>query len=141
MAQHPLNLALRFLLEICGLAAFAFWGWAWGDPWRWPLAIGLPVLASVIWGTFRTPEDASAKQHAPVPVHGIVRLTLELLFFGLAIVALATAEADATAATLAFILAGLVAVHYVLSWDRVFWLLLMRVGPRTPEEELVDPPV
>ncbi len=141
MAQHPLNLTFRFLLEICALAAFAFWGWAWGDPWRWPLAIGLPVLAMAVWGTFTMPEDQSRGKQGPVQVHGIVRLGIELLFFGLAIVALATAEADATAATLAFILAGLVAVHYVLSWDRVFWLLLMRVGPRTPEEELVDPPV
>lgn len=141
MAQHPVNLAFRFLLEICGLAAFAFWGWAWGDPWRWPLSIGLPVLAMVVWGTFTTPGDPSRGQQGPVQVHGIIRLGIELLFFGLAIVALATAEADAMATTLAFLLAGLVALHYILSWDRVFWLLLMRVGPRTPDDELVDPPV
>ncbi len=137
MANHPANLAFRFLLELFGLAAFAYWGWQWGDPWRWPLAVGLPVLAMIVWATFRTPGDASAKQHAPVPVHGIARLILELLFFGLATAALATAGATA----LALILAGLVVLHYILSWDRVLWLLLTRAGSPNPEEELPDPPM
>src|SRR5690606_6493062 len=117
MSQHPLNLAFRFLLEIAGLAAFAWWGWAWGDPWRWPLAIGIPVLAMVIWGVFRTPGDNTANPNAPVPVHGIVRLGIEMAFFGLAVVALFTAGSSVLGA----ILAGLVTLHYILSWDRVMW--------------------
>ena len=136
MANHPANLAFRFLLELFGLAAFAYWGWSVGGGWRWPLAIGLPVLAAVIWGTFRTPGDSSHGQHVPVAVHGIIRLMLELGFFGLAVVALFHAGATIPA----LILAVLVTVHYILSWDRVLWLLLMRAGPPTPEEELLDPP-
>ena len=140
MAQHPLNLAFRFLLEIAGLAAFAYWGWAWGDPWRWPLAIGIPVVAMIVWAVFRTPGDASANPKAPVPVHGIIRLSIELTFFGLAIVALFTAHANSRADLFGVILTLSVIVHYIISWDRVMWLLLMRVGPRTPEDELTDLP-
>jgi hypothetical protein len=138
MSKHPLNLALRFLLEVAGLAALAYWGWAWGDPWRWPLAIGLPLVAAVIWAMFRTPGDQSANQKAPMPVHGIIRLSIEMTFFGLAIVALFTAQANARAELFGTILTLLVILHYILSWDRVMWLLLMRVGPRTPEDDLPE---
>jgi hypothetical protein len=137
MSKHPMNLALRFLLELAGLAALAYWGWAWGDPWRWPLAIGLPMVAAIIWATFRTPGDQTANQKAPVPVHGIIRLSIEMTFFGLAIVALFTAQSSNDRAELAgSILTLAVLAHYILSWDRVMWLLLMRIGERTPEDEL-----
>lgn len=140
MSSHPLNLAFRFLLEIVGLSAFAYWGWAWGDPWRWPLAIGLPLLAAVIWATFRTPGDNSANPRAPVPVHGIIRLSIELTFFGLAIVALFTAQANDRAELFGVLLTLLVITHYILSWDRVMWLMLMRVGPPSSEDDLPDLP-
>ena len=140
MSKHPLNLALRFLLELAALSALAYWGWAWGDPWRWPLAIGLPLVAAVIWATFRTPGDWSAGAKTPVAVHGIIRLSIEMTFFGLAIVALFTAQANDRAELFGTILTLLVILHYILSWDRVMWLLLMRIGPRTPEDELPDIP-
>ena len=141
MSKNPANLAFRFLLELAALAAFAYWGWAWGDPWRWPLAIGLPLVAAVIWGTFRTPGDSSAGQKTPVEVHGIIRLSIEMTFFGLAIVALFTAQGAGSRAELTgAILTLLVMLHYVLSWDRVMWLLLMRVGPRNSDEDLPDIP-
>lgn len=136
MSQNPLNLAFRFLLEIAGWAAFAYWGWAWGGFWRWPLAIGVPLLTMVIWAVFRTPGDNSANPKAPVPVQGIVRLGLEMAFFGLAVVALFNAGSPIPGA----ILAVLVIAHYIVSWDRVMWLLLTRIGPRTPEEEWPDMP-
>jgi hypothetical protein len=117
VSMHPLNLGLRFVLEVAALAAFAWWGWAWGDPWRWPLAIGLPVLAAIIWGLFRTPGDGSANQKAPVPVHGIIRAELAGVILTLTVI-----------------------LHYVLSWDRVLWLMLTRISPPNPVDDLPDFP-
>lgn len=140
MSMHPLNLGFRFLLEVAALAAFAWWGWAWGDPWRWPLAIGLPLVAAIIWGLFRTPGDTTAKQRAPVPVHGIIRLSLEMTFFGLAIVALFTAQGNNRAEIAGAVFTLLVIAHYVLSWDRVMWLLLARISPPNPVDDLPNLP-
>jgi hypothetical protein len=120
MGSHPINLAVRFLLEIAGLAAIAYWGWSQHDGvLRFILAVGLPVLAAVLWGTFAVPEDPSRSGKAPVPVPGIVRLVLELAFFAFA----AWALYDAGKATLALILAAIVVIHYALSYDRIAWLL------------------
>lgn len=138
MSNHPLNLALRFVLEVAALAAFAYWGWAWGDPWRWPLAIGIPAIAAVVWAVFRTPGDSSAKDRTPVPVHGIIRLSIEMTFFGLAIVALFTAASNSRAELMGSLMTVLVLSHYVMSWDRVMWLMLTRIGPRTPDDQLTD---
>jgi hypothetical protein len=40
MSSHPVNLGLRFLLEISGLLALGYWGRGQGDGWlRYALAI------------------------------------------------------------------------------------------------------
>ena len=60
MGSHPLNLTLRFLLELAALIGFGYWGWgAAAGPLRWLLALGLPLLAAVLWGTFAVPDDPS----------------------------------------------------------------------------------
>ena len=85
MSQNPINLAVRFLLEIAALVAIGYWGWAQhAGILRYALVIGLPLLAAFLWGTLRVPEDASANGKAPVPVPGALRLLLELAFFGFA---------------------------------------------------------
>ncbi|CAN5618173.1 hypothetical protein BH23CHL2_BH23CHL2_24880 [soil metagenome] len=122
MAYHPVNLGFRFLLEVVGLSAFAFWGWAWGGWIRWPLAIGAVLGAMAVWGIFRTPEDRTSGSGV-VATPGPVRLAIELGFFALAILALFTAHANDRADWLAIALAVAVIIHYVLSWDRVRWLL------------------
>ena len=82
MSNHPLNLAFRFLLELAGLAAMGYWGWQQGSGWvRFAAAVLVPLAASVLWGTFRVPDDPGK---APVPVPGFVRLLLEAAFFGFA---------------------------------------------------------
>ena len=78
------NLALRFLLELCALAALAYWGFKTG---RGPIAkiglgIGTPLLAAVVWGTFVAPQ-------APVAVPWPLRLVLQVAIFGLAAAGLA----------------------------------------------------
>ena len=87
MSSNPINLAVRFLLEIFSLAVIGVWGWKQSDSWeKYVLAIGLPVIAAVIWGTFAVANDPSRSGNAPVPVSGIVRLGIEFLFFGFEIV-------------------------------------------------------
>lgn len=120
MAYHPLNLALRFLLEIAALVALGYWGFdQHSGIWRFVLGLGVPVLAAIAWGTLAVPGDRSRSGKAPVPVSGTVRLLLELSFFGAAALALY----DAGQPILALILAGVTLLHYALSYDRVAWLV------------------
>jgi hypothetical protein len=53
-----LNLALRFGLELCALAALAYGGWH--TPWavwtRILIALALPLIAAVIWGRWVAPR-------------------------------------------------------------------------------------
>jgi protein involved in polysaccharide export with SLBB domain len=67
MGQNPLNLALRFVLEIVALIAVGYWGWtAATGVLGYVLAIGLPLLAAVFWGTFRVPGDDSGSSTGDV---------------------------------------------------------------------------
>lgn len=120
MSNHPLNLGLRFLLEVAALVAIGAWGWSLSDgPIRYLWAIGLPIAAAAAWGTFRVPEDASASGRAPVPIPGWARLALEFALFGWATVALFARGST----SLAGIYLGVVVLHYGLSYDRILWLV------------------
>jgi hypothetical protein len=78
MSSNPLNLALRFLLEVLGLLALGYWGWNKAEGiFRYLLALGIPIIAAAIWGTFRVPNDPGK---APVRVPGILRLVIEIAF-------------------------------------------------------------
>ena len=120
MGSNPINLAVRFILEMAGLVALGWWGWNQGEGiLRFLLALGIPFLAAVLWGTFAVPDDPSRSGEARVPVPGIVRLMLELAFFGLA-----TWSLFATGlTTLGWIYGIAVLIHYVISYDRVMWLV------------------
>ena len=123
MSTHPLNLAFRFLLELAAYVAIGYWGWHSGAGFsRFLFALGAPLLWAVLWGTFAVPDDPSRSGKAPVPVPGVLRLALELAFFGFA----AWALHDTGATSLGLALASLVLVHYVLSYDRCVWLVTGR---------------
>jgi hypothetical protein len=120
MGFHPLNLGLRFLLELAALVAFGFWGWSLAAGWmRLPLTLAAPITAASMWGLFNVPGDRSRSGAAPIPVKGIVRLAVELAFFALAVWALAASDH----ASLGIILAVAVAIHYAISYDRIAWLV------------------
>jgi hypothetical protein len=120
MGSHPLNLALRFLLEIGALVTIGYWGFSQhAGFWRWLLGLGGPLVVAVLWGTFAVPGDPSRSGRAPVPVHGALRLVLELAVFGFGVWALF----DAGSTLLALVFAGLTIVHYALSYDRIAWLI------------------
>lgn len=58
MSNQPVNLAVRFILELVVLSAFGWWDWQRGaEVLRPGLALGLPLLIAVIWITFAVPED------------------------------------------------------------------------------------
>jgi hypothetical protein len=118
MSKNPANLALRFALELGALAALAYWGWTeHGGIGRFVFGIGLPVAAA--WGTFRVPDDP---RDPPVTVPGWVRLLLEVIYFAAAVILLAAAGES----RIAVIFGVIVALHYVVSYDRIWWLLTER---------------
>lgn len=119
MGSHPLNLAVRFLLEIAALVAIGYWGFEQSGIWRFVIGIGGPFIAAALWGTFAVPGDPSRSGEAPVPIPGVLRLVLELSLFAFA----AWALYDAGSTLLAALLAGITIAHYLLSYDRVTWLI------------------
>ena len=123
MSNHPLNLIYRFLLELSALVALGWWGWQQSEGLlRVILAIGLPLLAAAAWGTFAVPNDKSRSGKAPIPVPGLIRLLLEfLILFGAA-----WALNHGGAQNLARVFALAILSHYLLSYDRVLWLLKRR---------------
>jgi hypothetical protein len=117
MGYNPFNLALRFVLELVALYFIGRWGWVKYDGiLRFALAMGLPLIAAAVWGVFRVPDDGGAPV---VRVPGIVRLSIEALYFGFAIWGLF----DMGATTTAWIFGAIVLLHYLISYDRIFRVL------------------
>jgi hypothetical protein len=100
------NDGVRFLLELCALAALAYWGWQTGPTGvSIVLAIAAPVAAAIVWGAFVAPK---APRHPRDPW----RLVLELLVFGSGVAGLAAARGT----RLALVLGAIVAVHLALTF-------------------------
>lgn len=78
-----LNLGLRFILELCLLAAVGYWGFQLDESWPIQIGtgIGVPLLVAVIWGTFTSPK-------APYLLQEPWRFGLEIVLFGLGAAAL-----------------------------------------------------
>jgi hypothetical protein len=120
MGSHPVNVLLRFLLELCVLAVAGYWGWSVsGGFTRFLLVWGVPLLLAIVWGTFAVPDDPSRSGRAPIPVPGVLRLLLELANFSFGVWALYSLGHPVPG----LILAVLVVVHYILSYDRITWLV------------------
>lgn len=82
-ALMGINLAVRFLLEICILITVGYWGFKTGSGWplKLLLGIGVPALIAVIWGMFGAPNSVFHLQ-------GLLLLVLELIIFGSGVAAL-----------------------------------------------------
>lgn len=118
--MNPINLALRFFLEVIALGALGWWAWAQTDSWwRAPFAIAVVLLTTILWGTFAVPNDPSRGGAGLVQVPGIARLALELLVFGAAAFALKMLGRPTFASAFAI----LVVLHYAWSHERVAWLI------------------
>lgn len=120
MGSNPINLAIRFLLELTALIVIGIWGWHQSESWlRFVLAFGLPIIAATLWGTFAVPNDPSRSGNALIAIPGIIRLVLELAFFSFATWALYKLGHS----NLAFVFGAIVAIHYLISYDRIKWLI------------------
>ena len=119
MSQNPLNLTVRFLLELIALVALGTWAKTqFSGVLGFILMIAVPLFAAIAWGTFNVKGDPSRSGKAPVPVPGIVRLLLELVYFGAATWALSTLSP-----TYGWIFGMVTLLHYLFSHDRILWLL------------------
>ena len=105
------NLGVRFLLELCALAALGYWGYRVVEPAlaRVALAIGTPLALAVVWGTFLSPK-------ASVSLPDAVTLLLQLAVLGGAAWALFRAGQEPLAA----IFGGAVLVNaaLMLAWHQ-----------------------
>lgn len=120
MGSHPVNLAVRLLLEMSALVFLGLWGWKQSDGWpRYLLAFGIPIIFAMIWGTFAVPDDPSRSGKAPIVTPGIIRLAIEIGVFACATWSLY--DIGFSKVSLAF---GIIVVlHYILSYDRIKWLM------------------
>jgi hypothetical protein len=117
MNTNPINLVVRFALEIAMLISLGYWGWHLSGTWiKYIEAVGLPVTAAILWGVFRIQNDPKP---APVEIPGILRLVLELGLFAFATWALY----DLGFIRLSMIMAVMVILHYLVSYDRT-WAML-----------------
>lgn len=101
------NLGLAFALELCMLAAFAYWGVRTGNgtPSKVALGVGAPLLAIIVWGLFMAPR---ATFPLPAPIHA----ALFLVIFGAAAFALARAGQP----TLAIAFAAVSVLNYAAAF-------------------------
>ncbi|GAA3125095.1 YrdB family protein [Streptosporangium carneum] len=72
------NLLVMFLLELGVLASTCYWGFTVGQNWPVKLLLGLgaPALFIVVWAVF------GAANGAQIPLTGLARVALEVLWFG-----------------------------------------------------------
>ena len=103
--MKTVNLAVAFLLELCMLAALAYWGFQTGAsvPLNIIFGIGAPLIAILIWARFMAPTSAHR-------LSGSAYLLVKLIIFGLAVIGLAVAGQI----TLAIIFAVVSVINQVL---------------------------
>jgi hypothetical protein len=104
-------LGVRFLLELCLLAALGYWGFHSGGNIFADLALGLgaPTLAAIVWGTYVAPK-ARVRLSAPR------QLACEIAVFAVGIAALASTGQVRLAVL--FAVAAIVSRALVSAWGR-----------------------
>jgi hypothetical protein len=123
MTKHPINLTVRFCLELAMLISLGIGGWHLPVA-RWAAlacAIGLPLAAAILWGIVATKDDFVRSTSAPIMVPGWARLALEtLLFAGAAVALFASGYVSA-----AWTFSAIVVAQNLVSYDR--WARLLRL--------------
>ncbi len=111
------NLVVAFVLELCALAALAYWGFNTGEGTQTHLVLGIgaPLIVAAVWGLFLAPR-------AVRPIAPLANLVLKLIVFGAASLALAVSGQ----LTLSQILAVVAAINLSLAW---VWKQAPGLGP------------
>jgi hypothetical protein len=105
------NAAVRFVLELCALAAFGYWGFASADGAKaFLLGVGVPVLVVMVWGTFGSPG-------APLRAAAPIRLALLGVIYGWAVAALASVGQVVLAVVLGVAVVANTALLYALGQE------------------------
>ncbi|MFP7296864.1 YrdB family protein [Neobacillus niacini] len=77
-----INLAIRFLLELCALAAVGYWGFHTGNGiMKLITGGGAPIVIAVVWGVFGSPK-------AIIKLPMVLHLFFEIIMFGIPAIAL-----------------------------------------------------
>lgn len=106
------NLGMRFLLELCVFAAWAFWGAQAGQGFfaRLGFGVGAAMAAIVVWGLFIAPR-------APVKVPVPVWVLLQVIIFAVAVAGLVATGYPRLAGALALLLVINSALLYLTGAD------------------------
>ncbi len=120
IVKHPVNSVVRFFLELVAIASFGIWGYHQSETSLKILyAILLPLGFALLWGVFAVKGDPSRSGKTVVQTPGIIRLLLELGLFGAA----AWMLLDLDYSLIALIFGLTAAIHYIVSFERIAWLL------------------
>ena len=120
LGSHPLNLILRFLLEMTVLITVSYWGYyLTNTPVKYLNVISFPIFLATLWGVFAVPNDPSRSGKTVVKTPGIIRLILELVVFACGAIALYLSSYWLSA----IVFTALVVLHYLFSLDRIKWLI------------------
>jgi hypothetical protein len=120
MGNHPVNLALRFILEFIAFIFPGYWVWYTMNSWaKFPFMIFLPITIASIWGVFAVSNDPSRSGRTVIAIPGILRLLIEFLVFAFGIWTILKSGFE----IFGWIFAGIVILHYFLSYDRIIWLV------------------
>lgn len=118
--MNPINLSLRFLLELVGWFAPVLWiRHSQSGTMQIVLMILVPLLLMTIWGVFAVSNDPSRSGKTVVETPGLLRFALELAVFFIGALSLYKAHYPA----LAYVVFILIIVHHLFAYKRVKWLL------------------
>lgn len=120
MSQHPINLGVRFLLELAALVAYGMLGWHLGSNLflKVVLALAFVVLAALLWGLPAVAGDRGRSEKGPLMVPGWVRLVVETGVFVGAVWSFYIAGVG----IVGFWFAIVAIVQCLTAYDRILWL-------------------
>lgn len=113
----PVNAAVRFVCELVALVGI--FGGTWSASGSVVVAAAIVLVAAMVWGVFRVPDDPGP---APFAVPGPLRLVIEAAVFAGGVLGLAVAWGPVPAIPMAVVLL----VHYATTPRRLGYVVSCR---------------